>query len=270
MNIVLSLIENERSVEEIEKLASFAKENNHSLLLLSQKQNKTYATLREKKNFITCHLFPNGTLEESMIESAFMRISGPTLLIRDNFEIPELFLIKKFLGSHQNGAEIVCIRKRKKKNKFWQKVKDFFHNTMEKLVGFNFYRGDVGMQLFGESAMQTMQATNVGTLSKINRWLAFEIAYIDEDYEQKKYKPKELKKTYANLVAFSVCAVVLLATPIIVNIFTNLSFILWLAGIVLSLMSFTLAILNLAKIISLKKIGIISYPQEYPIAIEEI
>lgn len=251
-------------VKETSKKAT--KENTET----SKKSNKNLKNHKEKAN-INLYTFPNGTKEDSMISFGINSLTeGDFILLRNDVEEINVNLIEKILFESQLGGDIIMAKKPRKKNF----LNRFFSNVFEKLYflifNFIFYAGDIGVQYFSNLTLSIMKETNSVMLTKLNKWLAVDIKYLDFEINQTVIKQKNYGKSKLLLLIYALCFVVLIVLSFILSDIFNPSFIFWLFVAFLIIVFAILIMVTVFRIRLIYRIGDIRASSVHPILRSEL
>ncbi|MDD4816158.1 MAG: hypothetical protein PHQ62_03380 [Clostridia bacterium] len=250
------------SISEIKKQIKDILKNDIGLFFACEKTNaivKEFETLKPDKHLtIQLSTFPAGTSEESMIENTLKNIPNSNFVLVRNDADFSVELIEKLIAESKHGFDIVMAKKTKKEN-FLSK---FFSNISKKLCdlffNFTFYEGDIGIQFFSEQAHSIMKSTNTTLLTKINRWIALNIKYIEFDFEKTNIKAKNYKNNITKTTIYFGLFVLTLVGAIILGSFININFIGGLLLFFVYIAFIALGLRSLMDVYTIKKIGNIS------------
>ena len=163
-------------------------------------------------------VFENKT-QNQMIEKALEVVDGDSLLLcRDEFLYTDV-MASFLIGMGELGAQVVMFRKNKKTNK----VKKFFAGLKNKFIktffNFDLYEGDTGMMFFNNIALSVLKETKGVLLTKVNRFVGFEISYAEiDDLEQNDYEKHEKKALVKKIsIVSSILACLIVAFGLLVG-----------------------------------------------------
>lgn len=229
------------------------------LHFLTEKNNEIVDEINQLKPDKTLpvqlSIYPVGTSEESMIENGVKNLPNTKfVLVRDNANF-SADLIEKLITESLLGFDIVMAKKLKKENFF----SEFFSKLSKKLCNlffnFTFYEGDIGTQFFSEQAHSIMKTTNVAMLTKLNRWIALNINYIEFDFEKTIIKNKKFENNIIKASVYLGLFVLTLAGAIVFNAYIAISFIGWLVLVFACIAFLALGLRSLMDIYVVSKIG---------------
>lgn len=189
-------------------------------------KSQTNKKKKQEKINISLNIFPNGTKEESMINWAIKELPKcDLLLIRNDVKDFNINLIERLLSEGEAGMDIVMAKKPKKTNKIVQFFSDLAKKICSQIFHFNFYSGDIGVQFFSSFVHSVMKETNPLLLSKLNKWIAIKIKYIDFEIETTQIKQKSYGKNKLMLGVFSVGFILTIAFIFFLSSLSNISFV---------------------------------------------
>ena len=200
--------------------------------------------------------FNKDTREEDMIESLISRVNAETLVIVRDGEKPIIFEdLKNAVVKQREGYDIVLLKKEKGENKF----KTFFSNILKasaaKMFGFNFFDGELTVEVFGANAINILKTNGTGNLAKINRWVGASVGYVNADVEKKTFKSKKQNNlkliTIFNFLAF----ILVLAGTIVLGVLVSLPWLAILGLIFLNFVVATIAVYNLLRYYTDYRVG---------------
>lgn len=233
---------------------------------------KTNKNLKKQENTnINLYTFPNGTKEDSMISFGINSLTeGDFILLRNDVKEINSDLLEKILYERQLGGDIIMAKKPRKKNF----LSNFFSNIFKKLYflifNFNFYLGDIGVQYFSNLALSVMKETNSIMLTKLNKWLAVNIKYLDFEINPTYITQKDYGKSKLLLLIYAVCIAVLTTLTFVLSDIFNHSFIFWLFVAFLFVIFAILIMVTIFRIRLIYKIGDIRAEIVYPILRSEL
>ena len=228
ITVLMPIVNRKQSFKEILEVFSGCEHSDKiSLVILTEKNNKILEEITEDSpsNFpIFVDVFSVGTSEEAMISSAIKNLeTSECVLIRDAATTFSSYHINKLFEGVLLGYDVVMLKPKKQANK----IKRFFQNLSKKLFkflfGYNYYDGDIGMQYFGEQAVDILKTTNLTILTKLNKWIALSIFYVETDLKPIVFKNKTPKNFVVSMLATSVVLVLTIFLAIFLPKLVNLN-----------------------------------------------
>lgn len=210
-----------------------------------------------EEKVIRMAIFPNGTEEDAMVEEIISQIDGWVLLVRGGANFPVKEILDQMLIEAKYGADVVMLKRKKRLGIFakgvnWCKEKIQAMNNF--LLGFNFYEGDIGVQLFNKTAVQIMQETKITPLSKLNRWTKMNIKYIEAEFKPTKIHEKNTG-TLFGLLALYFLFFAMSTSAICIMSALGGSFLGWLVGFTALVISIVLILFTLLRVYSMHMLG---------------
>ncbi|MDD3397864.1 MAG: hypothetical protein PHR96_04945 [Clostridia bacterium] len=260
INLLVLCEKKHKIVEEFEDFKKFTdkKFEAEQVGISLEKNSKTKVSKKknQEKINISLNIFPNGTKEESMINTSIKDLPEcGFVLIRNDVKDININLIEKILLECQSGADIIMAKKPRKKNF----ITNFFSKIFQKLCSFifhfSFYSGDIGVQYFNNLALSIMKETNALMLTKINKWLAINIKYIDFNVETTYIKEKSYGNNKLMLGIFIFSFMLSIGLIVFFSFNSNISFIFYFLVAFLLLIFAILIMLTAFRIYLINKLG---------------
>ncbi|MGI5842185.1 MAG: hypothetical protein ACOX6H_02700 [Christensenellales bacterium] len=238
ISYMFSVIEKQMHWDKIYDILTSKYGKNFEMILLVKKSNPQIANLKDhEKSFSRLKVleFEDNKSENYMIAHALEQVKGKALILcRDYFDYATI-MSDYFVEMLKHNVPIAVYRRPKQKA---NKVKMFFEKLYAKIVklifGYSLYDGDIGLVLFGEIPLSVLKtAINPIILTKVNRWVGFDISYVEKD-DLPEPKPEKftLKKQITTLCIESALLVLSIAGFVILAVFGKLTFLLGLLFIV--------------------------------------
>lgn len=232
---------------------------------------KVKKVIKKNKENINLCAFPNGTKEESMINFGIKELpEGNFILLRNDVKEIDTILLKKMLAESQSGGDIIMVKRQKKKNIFKEFFSKIFGKIYSLIFNFNFYSGDIGVQYFSNFVRSVMKETNPTMLTKLNKWLAVNIKYLDFDAEPTLIKQKNYGKSKLTLGIIILSAAFLVGLTAVLDSILNLPFMIWLLIAFLFMILAILIVVTVFRIRLIHKIGDIRAETAYPTVRSEL
>jgi hypothetical protein len=279
VSLILPLTTKQINLAEIVKQIKTISGFNINLLILCEKKHSIITELENFKSNnlnISLNVFPNGTNEDSMINVCLKELPDSNfILIRNDVKEFNVSLIKELLqksnarkekGNKQiggSGGQIVMAKPLKKLNP----IKSFFARMAQKicrlLFNFNFYEGNIGVQYFSAFTHSIMKTTNPLILTKLNKWLAINIEYVEFDIENTRIKDKDYSNNKLLMFLYVISLFLVIGAAIFLVPIINSSFITWLVVIFILLILSTLILITAFRIYLIYKLGNIHSKNAY-------
>lgn len=191
---------------------------------------KNFAELKKNKGTkVSLFTFPNGTKEESMLENVIKNLETSNIIIvRNDCEFYSVFALDELIGKSFSGGEIVMFKSDKKINWFKRMIKKIQQKLCNLFFNFNFYAGDIGMQYFSEQAHSLLKITSPTILTKLNRWVALNVCYIEKNIPKTVIKNKSFDKNNIKSILYICLFVLTLVGAIVLNMFIRINIVFWL------------------------------------------
>ena len=259
MVILVSVTTRDISIKEIESILEKTSAKEFELKIACEKNNKLVEEFSKTKKFLfptTLDIYPVGTVEEAMIESSVKNLPADALLLVRN-DTPNFTanVIDKILNAGEIGNDVVMLKKRDKKSK----IRNFFANIPNALckIFFNFkhYDGDIGVQYFSMQAQTLLRNTNVNLMSKLNRWLALNIHYVEMDIKPTKFPKKSYKKPLIKSLSYFTALVVVIVLFIVFGGKINWTFITTLLMLFAVILPASMALFHTLDIYNVFRVG---------------
>lgn len=181
------------------------------ILFAVHKNNKELELINELSDFenVKVLTFEADKSENYMISEAIKKTQGDNLVVCRDYVEYATILSDYLVAMGEMGVQVAMFRKPRKKNK----VKDFFKKLWNKYIkfmfGFKLYEGDIGLIYFGNIATSILrELPNNVTFTKVNRWVGFDISYVEsEDIVKANPQKLSIKSTTRNwIISLSVFA----------------------------------------------------------------
>lgn len=225
-------------------------------VFIAAEEGKTLNLLPSSE--VSAHIayFNSGTREEDMIQSLIGKVNAETLVIVRDGEEPIFFEdLKSAIVKQREGYDIVLLKNSKGENKF----KTFFSNILKacaaKMFGFNFFEGELTVEVFGANAINILKTNGTGLLSKINRWVGAKICYVNSTVEKKSFNSKKQKNLKLITLLCFLAFTLVLAGSICLGVFVSLPWLAILGLIFLNFVTGTIAIYNLLRYYTSYRVG---------------
>ncbi|MDD2445562.1 MAG: hypothetical protein PHX09_01985 [Clostridia bacterium] len=291
ITLILPLTTKQVCLTEIVKQIKNISDFNISLLILCEKKHsitvefEKYNKSKSKNLNIGLNIFPNGTSEDSMINICLKELPNSNfILVRNDVKDFNTALIKEILlksnasksgkstgkdnndritGERSRGGDVVMAKPLKKPNP----IKNFFSRIAKKMCGllfhFSFYDGDIGVQYFSDFTHSIMKTTNPLILTKLNKWLAINIEYVEFDVENTRIKNKDYSNNKLLMFLYAVSLFLVIGVAIFLVPIISSSFLIWLVVAFLCLILTTLILATTFRIYLIYKLGNIHSKNAY-------
>jgi len=228
------------------------KEENEELAALEKLQKK-------HKNVVIVVCKQNAS-ENEMINKAIKEVSGDNMVLcRDYFEYATV-LSDYIVAMGYMGAQLVLFRKKEKTSKFKDFIKKIYNKIVSWLFGFKLYEGDIGLMFFGNIALSVLkELPNTAHYTKVNRFLGFDISYVEsEELQKPKFEQKERKRVVAHSIISAALVILETVAFALLIVFDLLGFIGGLVLILLIVCSIFYLFYTIIKITILNQYGDLS------------
>jgi len=211
-------------------------------------------------------VFPNGTKEESMINSSITEFyESDFILIRNDVQnIDSNFLTRILQERKQTKCDIIMAKNKEKRNFFSKFIDKTIKTTYSFLFDFHSYNGDIGVQYFSAFAHSIMKSIkNPILLTKSNRWVGMNIRYVEFEIPKTKLKEKSYGKNKPKLIIYTLIFTILLTASIFFGISYKLPLTFWFATFFFLLLFLSLAKITALRIYLTNKLGDIRAEKTY-------
>ena len=271
MIILLSVTTREITIKEIESVLKNTTAQDFLLKIACEKNNKIVEEFSHRKKFafpISLDIYPVGTCEEAMIENTVKNLPQDSLLLVRN-DTPNFTAntIDRILAAAAVGNDVVMLKKRKTTSKIRKFFSELGDNICKMFFNFKHYEGDIGLQYFSVEAQNILKNTNVNLMSKLNRWLALDVYYVEMDIKRTKFPKKSFKKPLVKSIVYALVFVLAIALTIVFGGKINWTFITTLAFLFVTILSAAMSLFHALEIYNISRVGLIHFKQEDAIEI---
>lgn len=231
-----------------------------TLYILAEKNNRI---IEEQENMQTkinvfVDVFSIGTTEDSMIDAAIKSTDeNPCIIVRDYCENFSSKYLDKLIDASFENHDIIMLKNNQPKGK----IKTFCENVARKfcrfLFNYSYYDGDISFVYYSPLAVNILRTTNTALLTKLNRWVAIDIFYLEMNIQEAKTNNKAPLNLLGKTVMYFALFVVFFSTLIILPILVKLHLLVTILFIFLTAAMLILALYCYLKLYNYKKIGVV-------------
>lgn len=181
---------------------------------------------KAKKNVLVL-TFENNKTENEMLSYAIRQTSGDDMILCRDYFLFATVLSDVLVAMGKMGVQVALFRKEQKTNKFKAFFQKIYNKTVEFIFGFKLYKGDVGLEYFGNIPLSILkELPNNIHFTKVNRWCGFDISYVEtDDLKAPVFESHEKKSILKNIIICAVATLVLIALFVVFSLLFYLKFI---------------------------------------------
>lgn len=266
MIIFFSITDKNTTIKEIETTLKNTIARDFSLKIACEKNHPIVEEFSKRKRFafpISLDIFSVGTSEEAMIEYSVKNMPADSLLlVRNNTKNFSENTVDAILTEAMQGYDVVMLKKRGEKKGVKKFFSDIGNSLCKTFFNFKHYEGDIGIQYFSSQAQTLLRNTNVNLMSKLNRWLALNVRYVEMDIKKTKFPKNSYKKPLIKSGIYAFVFVLTLVLAIVFGVKITWTFITTLVVLLVAVTSVAMSLFHALDIYNVSRVGAIHFKRD--------